>query len=152
MWALDRGYLCHMSILKPLFLWKLGLRWLPNANETNTSNKKSTWPMPAPCVGDPMPPIFHLLALGVGVGGNANVSVRIGGNANFSTFGYQYVGIPSPKLWRWGSQPMPGPNMNGCASQWNIGLRKFNVPCHLIPHVICHFWDILISPNVTCRF
>ena len=30
---------------------------------------KSTWPMPAPRVGDPTPPIFHLLALGVGVGG-----------------------------------------------------------------------------------
>ena len=30
------------------------------------------------CVGDPMPPIFHLLVLGVGVWGNANFSVHIG--------------------------------------------------------------------------
>ena len=37
-----------------------------------------------PRVGDPMPPIFHLLALGVAVGGNANYGMRIGGNANFS--------------------------------------------------------------------
>ena len=40
--------------------------------------------MPAPRVGDPTPPIFHLLALEVGVGGNANLSVGVGGNANFS--------------------------------------------------------------------
>ena len=25
------------------------------------------------------------------------------------------------KVWRWGSKPMPGPNANGFASQWNIG-------------------------------
>ena len=47
---------------------------------------KSTWPTPAPRVGDPTPPIFHLLALGVGVGGNANFSVRMGGNTNFSVW------------------------------------------------------------------
>ena len=29
---------------------------------------KCTCPTPAPCVGDPTPLIFHLLALGVGVG------------------------------------------------------------------------------------
>ena len=41
---------------------------------------KSTWPMPAPRVGDSTPPIFHLLALGLAT----NFSVRVGGNANFS--------------------------------------------------------------------
>ena len=70
------------SILKPMFHWKLGLRWLPNANEINTKNMKCTCPTPAPCVGDPMPPIFNWLALGVGVGGNANFSARVGSNAN----------------------------------------------------------------------
>ena len=46
---------------------------------------KSTWPMPAPRVGDPTPPLFHLLVLvGVGIGGNANQSVRAGDNANLS--------------------------------------------------------------------
>ena len=54
----------------------------------NTNNMKSTWPTPVPHVGDPTPPIFHLLALGVGVGGNANFTVCIGGNANFSVFRY----------------------------------------------------------------
>ena len=38
---------------------------------------KSTWPTPAPHVGDPTPSIFHLLMLGVGVGGNPNFSVHV---------------------------------------------------------------------------
>ena len=59
----------------------------------DTNNIKSLWPMPAPCVGDPTPPIFHLLALGVGVGDNANFSVRVGGNANLSIFRYQHIGV-----------------------------------------------------------
>ena len=58
-------------------------------------------------------PIFHLLMLGV----------CVGGNANFSVFGYQHVGIFNVKLWRWGSKPTRGPNANGFASQWNVGLR-----------------------------
>ena len=66
---------------------------------------KTRCPMPAPCVGDPTPPTFHLVALGVGVGGNANFSVHVGGDANFSTFRYQHVGISNGKLWRWGSEP-----------------------------------------------
>ena len=84
---------------------------------------KSTWPMPGPRVGDPTPPIFHLLELEVGIGGNANFSVRVVGNANFSVFRYQHVGIPNTKLWRWGSKLTQGPNANGFASQWNIGCR-----------------------------
>ena len=38
-------------------------------------------------LGDPTPPIFpifHLLALFVGIGGDANFSVRVQGNANFN--------------------------------------------------------------------
>ena len=57
----------------------------------------------------------------LGVGGNANFSVRVGGNANFSAFRYQHVGIPNVKLWLWGSKPMRGPSVNGFALQWNIG-------------------------------
>ena len=97
--------------LKPIFHWILGLHWLPKANEINTNNMKSTWPMQEFCIGDPMPPIFHLLALGVGVGGNTN----------FSAFRYQHVGIPYLKLWRWGYKPTPGPITNGFALQQNIG-------------------------------
>ena len=72
---------------------------------------KSTWPTPAPRVGERTPPIIDLLALGVGVGGYANFSIRVGGNANFCVFRYQHA-----KLWRRGSKPMRGPNANGFAS------------------------------------
>ena len=116
---------CSIKQLKPIFHWKLGLRWLPNANEINTNNMKCTWPKPAPCVWDPTPPIFHLLALGVGVGGNANFSICVGANAKFNAFRYQHVGIPNAKLWRWGSEPTPGPNANCFASQWNTGFRLY---------------------------
>ena len=67
---------------------------------------KCTCLTPAPRVGDLTLPIFHLLALGVGVEGNANFSIHVGGNANFSVFRYRHVGIPNAKLWRWGSKPM----------------------------------------------
>ena len=33
-----------MSLLKPIFHWKLDLRWLPNANEIDTKKKKCMWP------------------------------------------------------------------------------------------------------------
>ena len=66
---------------------------------------KYTWPTQEFCGGDPTPPIFHLLVLGVGTGGNANFSVRIGGKANFSVFRYQHVDIGNTKLLRWGSKP-----------------------------------------------
>ena len=42
-----------------------------------------------------MQPIFHLLALGVGVGGNANLRVGLGGSLNVSVLRYQYVGVPN---------------------------------------------------------
>ena len=44
-------------------------------------------------------------------------------NANFSVFRYQHVGIGNAKSSRWGSNPKPGPNASGFASQWNIGFR-----------------------------
>ena len=77
---------------------------------------KFTWPTPAPRVGDPTPPIFHLLALGVGFWGKANFSIHVGGTANLSVFGYQHVAIPYAKLWHWGSKPARGPR------QWNVSL------------------------------
>ena len=91
--------------------------------------KKCTWPKREFCVGDPTQPIFHWLALGFCIGGNANFMSRVGSNANFSFFRYQHVGIPKAKLWSWGSKPTRGPNANGFASQWNIGLKvlvKYN--------------------------
>ena len=50
------------------------------------------------CVGDPTPPIFHLLAMGVGIGGNANFSIHVGGYTNCSVSRYQHVGIPKRKI------------------------------------------------------
>ena len=108
--------------VKPIFYWKLNSDWLTNTDEMGTNNMKSTWPTPVPRVGDSTPPIFHLLVLGVGVGGNAN----------FSVFRYQHVRISNEKLWHWGSEPTRGPNANGFASQWKIGFRgdvKF-------PHIV----------------
>ena len=54
---------------------------------------KCTWPTQKFCVGDPMQPIFHWLALGFCVESNANFMFRIGGNASFSVFRYQHIGI-----------------------------------------------------------
>ena len=34
-----------------------------------------------------------------------------------------YFALGDTKVWHWGSKPTPGPNANGFASQWNIGLR-----------------------------
>ena len=53
------------SYVKPIFHWKLGSQWLPNANEIDTNNMECTWPMQAPMPGDPTQIIFHWLALGV---------------------------------------------------------------------------------------
>ena len=60
--------------------------------------------------------------VGCGVRGNANFSVHIGCNTSFSIFRYQHVGIGNAKMWRWGSKTTRGPNANGFALQWNIGL------------------------------
>ena len=61
---------------------------------------KCIWPARKFCVGDPTQRIFHWLALGFCVGGNANFMFRVGGNANFSVFRYQHVGIGNGNLWR----------------------------------------------------
>ena len=122
----------------------------PNANEINTKKKKEKYMANARnfCVGDPMRPIFHLFALGVGIEGNANFSVRVGGNANFSIFRYQYVGIPNAKLWRWGSKPTPGPNAKRFASQWNIGLSLQNKSCIYLCIYNCNLYKIFFSRHI----
>ena len=108
--------------LKPIFHCKLGSRWVTYANEMSTNNMKDTWPTRKFCVGDPTQPTLYWLSLGFCVGGNATFMFCAGGNANCSIFKYQHVGIPNRKLWGWGSKPMRGPNANGFASQWNMGL------------------------------
>ena len=82
----------------------------------STNNIKSTWPTQIFCIGDPTQFIFHWLALGFCIGGNANFMFCIGGNANLDNFKYQHVGIPNANLWRLGSEPMLGPNAKGFAS------------------------------------
>ena len=84
--------------LKPILDCKVGLCWVTNATKMSTNNMKPTWPLREFCVGDPTRPIFHLVALGVCVEGNANFSVCVGGTANLSVFRYQHVGIPNAKL------------------------------------------------------
>ena len=65
--------------LKPIFQWKWGSRWVPNANEIYTKNMKYTCPTPAFC---PRQPIFHWLASGFGVGAYANFRFGVGGLAS----------------------------------------------------------------------
>ena len=78
--------------------------------------------------------------MGVRVWGNANFKFGVGSNANISVFRNQHVGIPNVKLWHWGFKQMQGPNANGFALQWNIGLkiigstqRKHNFPHFVAP-------------------
>ena len=54
--------------IKPIFHWKLGSHLVPNANKIDTNNMKSTWPTRAPTRGNPSPPIFHQLTLGLALG------------------------------------------------------------------------------------
>ena len=68
-----------------------------------------------------------LTRVGVCIGGNANLRFGVGGNTNFSVFRYQHVCVPNAKLWRWVSEPTQGPNANGFALQWNIGLKPHPV-------------------------
>ena len=100
---------CFYLGLKPIFHWKLGSRWVPNANEMDTNNMKCTWPTPAPCVGDPTQLIFHLLALEVCVGDNTSFRVCVG---SARLFKHQHVGILLAKfvLWPWG---LPNANPRG---------------------------------------
>ena len=101
---------------KPIFHWTLRSRWLPSANEIDTKNMKCTWPTRAPTLGDPLQPIFHLLALGVCVGGNANFGVCVRGNANFRVLRYQHVGIFNAKLGVGGIAQREPPTQGICAA------------------------------------
>ena len=80
---------------------------------------KSTWPTPAPLVGHPKQPIFHLLALGFCFRGNAHFRVGVGVTQILAFLDTNML-IGNAK---WGSNPTRGLNTSGFASQWNIGLR-----------------------------
>ena len=120
----------YSNVIKSIFHCKLGSRWVSNANKMSPNNMKCTWPTRKFCVGDPTQPIFHCLALGFCVGGNAYFMFCVGGNANFSAFGYQHVGIPMQrKISRLGSKLMQGPNASVFASQWN---RLYKNSMHIV--------------------
>ena len=129
----------HYKTVKPIFHWKWGSRWAPNANEIYTKNMKCTCPTPAPMSEGPTPPIFHWLASGVGVGANANFKFGVGENANFSIFRYQH-GIPNAKKSGVGGlSQRQGPTQLFCVAVeyrlkcsifTNIYLHVFIFKCH----------------------
>ena len=55
-----------------------------------------------------------------------------------------YFVLGDAKVWRWGSKPMPGPNANGFASQWNIGFT-------ILMYDLCIFLDNLLSRYLTSK-
>ena len=63
---------------------EMGSPLVPNANEIYTKKHEMYMANASILRWDPTQPIFHLLALGVGVGENANFRFGVGENANFS--------------------------------------------------------------------
>ena len=104
-WRREMGLL---GTVKPIFHWKWGSRWVPNANEMYTKNMKCTWPTPAFCVGTRRnlystdwrrglaSGITQILGLASGV-----TQILALGNAKI----YQHVGISNAKFWRQGNLP-----------------------------------------------
>ena len=105
-----------MERLKPIFHCKLGSRWVTNANEMSTNNMKYRWPTEKNCVGDPTQPIFHWLALGFCIGGNAHFMFHVRGNTTFSVFRYQHVGIPTQDFRVWGLDQCEAPTQELCVT------------------------------------
>ena len=106
------------TIVKPMFRWKLGLSWPPNASEINTKNQMYIANMKSLRL---VPNATYIPLTWGWHRGNANFRFGVGGEANFRVFRYQHVGIGNARLWRWVSKPTPGPHTNGFMSQWNIG-------------------------------
>ena len=102
--------------VKPIFHWKWGLRWVPNANETYTKIMKCTWPKPAFCIGTQRN--LHSTGWRRGLASGKTQILALG-NAKI----YQHVGISNAKFWRQGHCPTATPDARYFASQWNIGLR-----------------------------
>ena len=51
-WNIGFSFYCSKDLIyKPIFHWKWGSRWVPNANEIYTKNMKCTWPTPVFCIG-----------------------------------------------------------------------------------------------------
>ena len=135
--------------LKPIFHWKWGSRWVPNANEIYTKNMKYTWPTPAFCVGTQRNLYSTDWRRGLALGLTQNLDLASGGLASgniFSHFRYQHVGIPNAKFWRWGHCPTPAPNARYFAFWWNIGFRIRDFPTYLRKPNSLYFGKISIFP------
>ena len=87
---------------------------------------KCTLPTPC-CIGDPTQPIFHWLALGFCVGGNANFMFLVGGKANFSVILDTNMLVSPTQILALGQLPNAkirvGPYASSFALQWNIGFK-----------------------------
>ena len=70
------------------------------------------------CVGDPTQPLFHLFTFGVGIGGNANFSVRVGVMQILAFLDTNMFVSPSTNR---GVQASARPQRKNFASQWHIG-------------------------------
>ena len=119
--------------LKPIFHWKWGSRWVPNANEIYTKNMKCTGPTPVFCVGTQRSLYSTEWRRGLASGKTQILAL---GNAKI----YQHVGISNAKFWCRGHCPTPTPDARYFASQWNIG---FSPPCPML---------LLSHSSVACRF
>ena len=113
-------------VVKPVFHWKWGLRWVPNANEIYTKKMKCTWPTPAFCIGTQR----HLYSTdwrrGLASGKTQILGLASGVTQILALVNakiYQHVGFSNAKLWRQGHCPTPTPDTRYFASQWNIGLK-----------------------------
>ena len=135
-------YIPSRCNIKPIFHWKLSLRWLA-MKWTQTSLNLHDQRQPL-ALGTQRHLYSTCSRWSWRCMGNANFSVRVGGYANFSIFTYQHVGIPDAKLWHWGSKPTRGPNANGFASQWNIGLRVNDFRREILYHFL---WCICCLHN-----
>ena len=105
--------------LKPIFHWKLGLHWLPNANEINPKNMKCTWPMENFAFGTQR----NLYSIDLHLGFTLGATNFTFGIECFGDFRYQHVGIGNAKSSHRVCNPRQGPDASGFASQWNIGLK-----------------------------
>ena len=111
--------------LTPIFQWKWGSRWVPNANETYTKNLKCTWPASAFCAGTQR----NLYSTGWRRGlASGKTQILALGNAKIC----QHDDISKAKFWRQGHCPTPTPDARYFASQWNIGLKVMNIDSNRI--------------------
>ena len=113
--------------LKPIFHWKLGSRWIPNASEIYTKEMKYTWPTPAFCVGTQSNLYSTDWRRGLALGLTQILGLALGvwrRETQIFTFRYQHVGIPNAKLWHQGHCPTPAPDARYFVFWWNIGFRR----------------------------